>query len=171
MKKQNLARMRFKTLLMISFVVLTSINLIVPFFNEKELNNSEIISDDMNNENDLNIDLNPNPSIVGTHPWWNSAFRSRQLINITNPYSVSFENFAASISFNYSELLSEGKINSSLKDIRIVEYDAADNPHLRKYYYLQDYPQQEFVTVWFDTNVSASTTEFDTYIYFGTLKH
>ncbi len=108
----------------------------------------------------------PKYSITGDHPWWDPSFRSRQLINITNPYSESFENFGVSFDFNYTDLVAEDKLNASLKDIRIIEYIGED-PFLRKYYFIKDYPTDDIVTIWFDTNATASTTETDTYLYYG----
>jgi len=105
-------------------------------------------------------------SSTGNHPWWNPSFRSRQLINVTNIYSVNFENFGVSFSFNYTELVAEGKLNESLKDIRIIEY-IGDEPIVQKYYFERDYPTNDIATIWFDTNVTASTTETDTYLYYG----
>jgi hypothetical protein len=55
-----------------------------------------------------------------------------------------------------------GKIQSSLDDIRIVE-----NGIERKYYVVKDYPSTGFATVYFDTNISQSATEYDTYMYFN----
>ena len=63
----------------------------------------------------------PSLSIVGEDEWWNSTFYYRQLINITNPYSEAFTNFIANITFNYTTLVSDGRMNESLKDVRIVE--------------------------------------------------
>ena len=108
----------------------------------------------------------PKYSITGDHLWWDTSFRSRQLINITNPYSESFENFGVSFDFNYTGLVAEDKLNASLKDIRIIEY-IGDDPFLRKYYFIKDYPTNDIVTIWFDTNATASTTETDTYLYYG----
>jgi hypothetical protein len=48
-----------------------------------------------------------------------------------------------------------------------VENDDLGNHHLRNYYVVKDYPENGLATVFFDTNISQSTTELDTYIYFG----
>ncbi|MHA1301641.1 MAG: DUF2341 domain-containing protein, partial [Candidatus Helarchaeota archaeon] len=53
-------------------------------------------------------------------------------------------------------------MNSSLKDIRIVE-----NNVLRNYFVQKDYPKEDMATVWFETNCSAGATEYDTYLYYG----
>ncbi|MFX1364868.1 MAG: hypothetical protein ACFFCE_07470 [Promethearchaeota archaeon] len=153
-------KQRLKVISLISIVLFTSvyaiclINISNSLSKTKELNEVE-------DGNNLNIKLS------GTHPWWNTTFRSRQVINITNPYSVDFENYSVSISFIYNTYVSDGRMNKSLKDIRIIEYDSANNPHIRKYYFQKNYPSPNIATVWFDTNISASSTEYDTYLYYG----
>ncbi|UCC18157.1 MAG: hypothetical protein JSV62_08540, partial [Promethearchaeota archaeon] len=103
-------------------------------------------------------------SLLGDAEWWNSSWKCRMLINVTNPYPYDFENYGVSVIFNYSSL--GQNIQSSLNDIRIVE-----NGSLRKYYVKKDYPTMDLATVWFDTNindtVAGDDVEIDTYMYFG----
>ena len=132
---------------------------------------SEVVDPD--NEEDLLVDR-PEASILGIHPWWDKTFQSRRLINITNPFKVAFYDYGVNISFKYDTLVADGFINASLKDIRIIEYkwDAVEekyNPYIRKYYFNIS---GNWVTVWFDTNMSAADengpkTELDTYLYYG----
>ncbi len=106
----------------------------------------------------------PNLCGIGDDPWWNASFYYRRLINITNPYSVSLVNTIASIAFNYTQIVNAGKMNSSLKDVRIVE-----NGILRNYLIQKDYPSLTIATVYFETNltVSLGNNETDTYMYYG----
>ncbi|MEE9377369.1 MAG: LamG-like jellyroll fold domain-containing protein [Candidatus Lokiarchaeia archaeon] len=106
----------------------------------------------------------PSLSIIGEDEWWNSTFYHRQLINITNPYGEAFTNFIANITFNYTTLVSDGKMNESLKDVRIVE-----NGILRDYFIEKDYPEKDLATIWFETDISAGPNkkELDTYLYYG----
>jgi hypothetical protein len=55
-------------------------------------------------------------------------------------------------------------MNSSLKDVRIVE-----NGIVRDYYIEIDFPNKDYATVWFETNITAinGASEQDTYMYFG----
>ncbi|MFX1418419.1 MAG: hypothetical protein ACFE9N_05810 [Promethearchaeota archaeon] len=103
-------------------------------------------------------------SVLGDDPWWNSSWKCRMLINVTNPYPYDFENYGLSVSFDYSSL--GQNIQSSLNDIRIVE-----NGSLRNYYVKKDYPTTGMATVWFDTNINDTVVgddvEIDTYMYFG----
>ncbi len=121
-----------------------------------------------NTKNDENhVDNSLKSSLIGNHTWWHTSYRSRRLINITNPYEVSLKNYGVEISFNYKDIVNDGNMNKSLKDIRIIEYDSNDEPHIRKYYFEKDYPTTDWVTVWFDTNISSTISEYDTYLYYG----
>ena len=119
----------------------------------------------LNDTDDLFIDLNSS----GTQEWWNSSFKYRLLINITNPYNIDFTDYPVSIEFNYTNIVNEGKMNSSLKDLRIVEYDNDGIGYLREYYFQTNYSQKDFVSVWFKTNISAgpNNLEQDVYLYYG----
>jgi len=154
-------KQRLRAISLILVFLMTSTYAIFLLETSNSLHNAREVS----NKTEDDIELKTN--IIGTHTWWNKTFRSRQLINITNPYSVDFENYGVSISFNYATIVTQGKMNESLKDIRIIEYDSEGNPFIRKYYYRKNYPNPNYVTVWFDTNISATTTEYDTYLYYG----
>ncbi len=150
---------RIKVISLILIILLTGTYTIVSMSFFDSLSNVNKVE----NENDL-VD---NPKTGGTHVWWDLDFRSRQAINITNPYNVPLNNFTTNIEFNYTTLVDSDRMNSSLRDIRIVEYDDLGVPHLRKYYYQKDYPSTNLVTVWFDTNIPADTSQSDTYLYYG----
>jgi len=108
------------------------------------------------------IIAHPKSSYFGNAPWWSESFEYRKVINITNPYMSSFKDFGVSFSFNYYELVENGKLQGDLDDIRIIE-----NGCLRKYYVVKDYPLSNQATVFFETNISQNTVETDTYMYFG----
>jgi len=118
-----------------------------------------------NEEIDDVIDFNsPSLSTTSNKPWWNASFIYRQLINISNSHEA-FTDFIANITFNYKDLVGDGHMNSSLKDVRIVE-----NGILRNYYIELDFPKNDFATVWFETNVSVTPVgepEQDTFMYYG----
>ncbi|MHA2129707.1 MAG: hypothetical protein ACW99L_07020 [Promethearchaeota archaeon] len=121
--------------------------------------NSGIVDDDFNKDTKKDLDM-PSTSTIGAAQWWNSSFEYRRLINITNTHEV-FINFTTSFNFNYTTLVEAGKMNQSLKDIRIVE-----NGVLRNYYIDIDFPTTDFATVWFETD-SSPGLEQDTYMYYG----
>jgi hypothetical protein len=160
-------RRRLRVISLISLVLVPSLfgSLILSLFNSPSGLLKRINMDDGDGEIHTPEDLKTN--FVGTHSWWDKSFHSRQVINITNPYSVGIENFGVSISFNYSALVDSENMNSSLKDIRIIEYDSEGIPFQRKYYFEKDYPVIDNVTVWFNTNISAGASELDTYLYYG----
>jgi len=112
------------------------------------------------NEN-LNDNL-PKISAIGEEPWWNASFQWRQPINVTNPGTYNLTNNWVKITFNWKNLYDAGKIQNDLDDIRIVE-----NGMLRRYHVRKDFPSANNATVWFETNCTAGTSEYDTYLYYG----
>ncbi len=177
MIKSKKAKLRFKTISLILFMLFTGIYTIIlmNFSNSSLSNTKEEFNDE--NDNEINLVDKPKPSaepVYGEHQWWDKTFQARNLINITNPYEVAFYDYGASITFNYTGYVANGFMNESLKDIRIIEYkwdveEELHNPYLRKYYFNIS---GDWVTVWFDTNITAadgsgSKTELDTYLYYG----
>jgi len=149
-------------LISIGFLFIISLSSILTILPSNSMN-SKIIKEDFNE--DTKNDLNP-PSLntIGSDQWWNRTFEFRKLINITNPHNEAFTDFLAKVEFNYTELVNQGNLNQSLKDIRIIE-----NGEIRNYYIAQDFPRTDLATVWFETNISAgpSQLEQDTYMYYG----
>jgi len=118
-----------------------------------------INEEDEYNRNNL---INPKLSAVRDAIWWDKTYSYRQIINVTNPYSVNLTDYAVNITFYHADLVDDLKLNSDLSDLRIVE-----NGILRKYYFESDYPNINETTVWFDTNVSAGVNDDDTFLYYG----
>ncbi|MHA2280914.1 MAG: carboxypeptidase-like regulatory domain-containing protein [Promethearchaeota archaeon] len=121
---------------------------------------SKNYSENSTMNNDLNDLNNLKSSLLGNDTWWDTSFGHRKLLKITNTNNYNFTDYGISVNFNYMEL--GGKIQSSLDDIRIVE-----NGIERKYYVVKDYPSTGFATVYFDTNISQNTVDYDTYMYFN----
>ena len=143
-------------LLLVSSISFLSI--ISNHFNNLGLYNSEPTIKDDNIYNKI-----PQSGDIGNDEWWNVDFEFRTLLKITNPGSdVFIDNIGVSINFNYSKLVEEGKMNSSLKDLRIIE-----NGILRNYYIQKDNPVVGNATIWFKCNVSAGVSDYDTYMYYG----
>ena len=120
-----------------------------------------MVNSDASLELDNNFNM-PKTNEVSLSEWWNASYFYRKLINITNPNAVDLTDFTTYTTFNYTDLVSQGHMNLSLYDIRIVE-----NGVLRDYYYRIDYPSVDYATVWFKTNCSSSSTEYDTFLYYG----
>ena len=121
-----------------------------------------------NNTNQAKLVENPKSSLIGTHTWWNPDWPFRTLITITNGEGVDLKNYGVSIVFPYADAEYVDRVNSTLKDVRIIEY-LNSVPYERKYFIFQDNPSVGEATIYFNTNVSASSSEIDTYIYFGNL--
>ncbi len=160
MKRKLQINVRLKFAFLLSIILLTSF-----FFNYSTNNfnistNSENITKDEEIDTDVNLIEEPKSSVLGDDTWWDSNYQYRRVISITNPYTVNFTDFVVNFTFNYAEL--GNNIRSDLNDIRIVENDI-----LRSYYVLKDYPITGEAIVWFDTNITESTTERDTYMYYG----
>ncbi|MFX1394456.1 MAG: hypothetical protein ACFFAH_12895 [Promethearchaeota archaeon] len=159
---------QIKCIVLLSIILMTSISAFIfptdisnspPELNE----NTEDLVEDNNIQSLLEA---PEASALGNDTWWDKSFQYRRIINVTNQYNVNFTNFGVSMSFNYMTL--EGSIQSDLDDIRIVEY-YNNIPILRNYFVVQDYPEDDYATVWFDNNITKGPdhSEIDTYMYYG----
>lgn len=154
----------------LKFSLILMIILISSMYFNNLSNNLDLLTNSENNSNDgmdesnfRNVQIEDiKSSVLGNNSWWDANYQYRQLINITNPYSVNFTDYGVSVSFIYTELVQTGKMQSDLDDIRIVENDLP-----RNYYVAKDYPQNGYATVFFDTNITKNTPDLDTYIYFG----
>jgi hypothetical protein len=125
------------------------------------LNSVNFYENSKENEESGIIDSLSN-SQVGEDPWWNVSFQWRQCLNITNPGSFDLEDNIIKIQFNWKNLYDIGHLQDDLDDIRIVE-----NNVLRRYYIKKDFPSADLATVWFETNSTAGSKDYDTYIYYG----
>jgi len=123
---------------------------------------SENVSADSEFDEETNLKSTLKNAAFGEDPWWSEYFIYRKVINITNPYAEDLEDAIVSITFNYSEYVNDGRMNSSLKDVRIIENDV-----IRNYMIQLDYPNASLATIWFETNLTASSVETDTYMYYG----
>ncbi len=160
MNKQTHSKIRLRKSTLLLIVVILGI---IPTFLSNYGNSNNLVENlnkdtFLDNENYNYGSLKT--SVLGNYSWWDTNFAYRRLITVTNPYSFTFTDFGVSLTFNYAEL--GGKIQPDLDDIRIIE-----NGVLRNYYVVKDYPSTDYATVWFDTDIIHSTTERDTYLYFG----
>ncbi len=158
-KKPNL-KTKLNALLILLVILL--INIYAIDFTEKASNTSSKQSINNNDESVMNA---PEISIYGEDPWWNVSYSHRRLINITNNNDADLEDYTVSVKFNHTELMNDvpNGMQADLGDLRIVE-----NEIIRNYYVQTDYPNGDMATVWFETNISANSEEYDTYLYYGT---
>jgi hypothetical protein len=156
MRIKNNRKIKYSAALLM-ILTFSSILAILPInFNSTEIagKNEEI--------NDV-VDFNsPSLSTISNASWWNVDFQWRQCINITNPYDDDLVDDAVSIRINHTKYFIQGNMQNDLDDIRIVE-----NGILRDYYFTTDYPNGDMAIIWFEANISAQTTDYDTYLYFG----
>ncbi|MHA2306030.1 MAG: LamG-like jellyroll fold domain-containing protein, partial [Candidatus Hodarchaeales archaeon] len=99
---------------------------------------------------------------IGEDPWWNVSYQWRQCISITNPGDYNLTDNLISIKFDYAVLRDNYDMNPDLYDVRIVE-----NNTVRNYYVKKDFPNNDFATIWFETNSTLGSSEYDTYMYWG----
>ncbi|MFX0019199.1 MAG: hypothetical protein ACFFBT_02190 [Promethearchaeota archaeon] len=128
---------------------------------------------DFSSNGDNSTLVNPKSSIAGEHPWWNSDWPYRTLINITNQAGVDLDNYGVSVVLPYGDIEYQGKVNDTLKDIRIIEY-LNNEPIEREFYIFQDFDGQDYsagdATIYFNVNLTASSNpDIDTYIYYGNM--
>ncbi|MFW9895485.1 MAG: LamG-like jellyroll fold domain-containing protein [Candidatus Thorarchaeota archaeon] len=112
------------------------------------------------NEESLKIPVNGNG--IGEDSWWNVSYQWRQCINITNPGNYNLTDNYIGIQFNYTILRDNYNMDPDLYDVRIVEDDT-----VRNYYVKKDFPSNGLATIWFETNSTSATSDYDTYMYWG----
>ncbi|TFG06804.1 MAG: hypothetical protein EU539_06670 [Promethearchaeota archaeon] len=186
MKKKVPIKTKIKISILFSMILLSSFYAIFLTNFNNPSNNLGPNGDDKTVEDDT--DLNPvetlKSSAFGEHPWWDSNWPYRILINITNDAGVDLKNYGVWVVFPYEDF--ENKVNDTLKDIRIIEYENNVGRE-REYFIFQDYSysydpideehtgsyDEGKATIFFNTNISASATslnpERDIYIYFGNM--
>jgi hypothetical protein len=99
---------------------------------------------------------------IGEDPWWNVSYQWRQCINITNSGDYNLTNNFINIQFDYATLRDNYNMDPNLYDVRIVE-----NNVVRNYYVKKDFPSVDTATIWFENNVTAGKSDYDTYMYWG----
>jgi len=151
------------TLLLISLLTIFLLN----------FSNVDFIKDNLSEDdtgiNELDLEL----SILGEHPWWDSDWPFRTLVNITNQAGVDLDNYGVSVVLPYDNVEYRDKVNDTLKDIRVIEYKN-NVPFEREFFIFQDFDDADYsageATIYFNTNLSASANpDTDTYIYFGNM--
>ena len=163
MTRDRKIKTRMNVLIFILTIMLPSIFIIVPMNTNNSKPNFNEFIDEIDNIK------SPQPSKISTAPWWDGSWRYRRLINVTNPnVNFDFTNYTTTVVFNYTVHTAGGaqyKMNGDLSDMRIVQDGV-----LRKYYYKQDYPNTDLVTVWFDVDIGKSPNNIDTdnvFLYFN----
>ncbi|MFX1501579.1 MAG: LamG-like jellyroll fold domain-containing protein [Promethearchaeota archaeon] len=153
MNKLNIKTKKVISVTFLMILTISSIYVATPL----NLSNSEEFNREQENQKELQPQLSQ-----GDDPWWDASFQWRQCINITNSGSFNLEDNIIKIQFNWKNLADAGHLQNDLDDIRIVE-----NGVLRNYYIKKDFPSANQATVWFETNSTAGSKDYDTYMYYG----
>ncbi|MHA2284104.1 MAG: DUF2341 domain-containing protein, partial [Promethearchaeota archaeon] len=142
---------------LISTVFLNNLNF------ENDFNNISVKSFD---DNFSNLQL----SSPSDKNWWDSSYKYRTPINITNKHTGDLpKGYSVNISVNTSNLFSNGKLRSDGKDLRIVWYNSSSETWLE----LDRVNDTNFNTantqILFKTQTSISPSADDTnyYLYYG----
>ncbi|MFX0023472.1 MAG: hypothetical protein ACFE9S_14195 [Candidatus Hermodarchaeota archaeon] len=171
MNKQKLLNNRCKKATFLLVLIFVSL---IPAFLLNFANLNYDLPHGNNNDNGIN-DIDLETSSLGEHPWWNSNWPYRSLINITNLAGVDLDNYGVSVVLPYDDAVYQDKVNDTLKDIRVIEYIGND-PIEREFFIFQDFDGNlgdysvGKATIYFNTNLTASSSpQTDTYIYFGNM--
>ncbi len=152
---------KFKQRISICFLLIltvSSVLLVIPLIPSNSVNN---INDEMDTDKGGFI-LPVLSNGIGEDSWWNVSYQWRQCINITNPGDYNLTDNIIKIQFNWKNLYDSGHLQDDLDDIRIVE-----NGILRNYYIKKDFSSTDLATVWFESNSTAGSIEYDTFLYYG----
>jgi len=152
---------KLKHRIAISFLLILTVSSVLVVFPLIPSNSVNNINDEANNDKGGFI-LPVLSNGVGEDLWWNVSYQWRQCVNITNPGDYNLTDNIIKIQFNWKNLFDSGHLQDDLDDIRIVEKGV-----IRNYYIKKDFPSADLATVWFETNSTAGSKEYDTYMYYG----
>ncbi|MFX1590374.1 MAG: LamG-like jellyroll fold domain-containing protein, partial [Promethearchaeota archaeon] len=154
-------RINSKKVISITFLLILSLSSVLALFPSNLSNSTEF---NQKPEEDKKVN-NFHPLLnapIGEDPWWNVSYQWRQCINITNSGDYNLTDNFISIQFDYATLRDNYNMDPNLYDVRIVE-----NNVVRNYYVKKDFPSVDTATIWFENNVTAGKSEYDTYMYWG----
>jgi len=164
MKKTKMINNKLRTLIFMMSFIISSVYLTFPL-NTSISDENVLIDNDIREEPEVLPINDLKKSDIGEDPWWDENFEFRKLINITNPDSAPFNKLPFFyITFNYSELVDDGKMDADLRDVRIVE-----NGVLSEYWIEKDNPVVGNATIWFSASCSGNEQKYDTYMYYGNI--
>ncbi|MFX1596664.1 MAG: NosD domain-containing protein, partial [Promethearchaeota archaeon] len=102
--------------------------------------------------------------------WWNVSYSFRTPIKLVNKHKTELpKGYSVNISINTAKLISEGKLRTDGKDLRIVWYNGSNNSWME----LDRVNKTSFnsidTRVWFKTQTSISPNMYDGhyYLYYG----
>ncbi len=99
---------------------------------------------------------------INYDPWWNTNWRYKSEIKITNPDDSFIPNFGVRVALNTANLISAGKMKSDCSDIRIVnETSLTTIPHT------VTNCNSASTNIYFKINMDKKETTNNIYIYYG----
>lgn len=102
--------------------------------------------------------------------WWNPRYKYRVPINIFNGYKSPLPNgYSVKISIDTAILISEGKLKSNGRDLRIAWYDFSNEAWLELDRFIGTNLDTDDTQIWFKTQTRINPNSHDTnyYIYYG----
>jgi hypothetical protein len=104
-----------------------------------------------------------------TIPWWNSGFKYRQLINLTNNYAKTLEsNYTVNHSIDTKKLINESKLQDDGDDLRIAYWNNDTNSWIEIDRIIIGLNTTE-TSILFRTqkNISGNKSDMGYYVYYG----
>jgi hypothetical protein len=155
--------------LILLFLVLNLLSLLL-LFNNDYYNSDNVIDNLSNNDNFFDDYSSFKTSSTGN--WWNSSYKYRLPINITNLHTTTLPNgYSVNLSVDTASLNSSGKLRVDGKDLRIAWYNSSSGGWVE----LDRINETNFNTadtqIWFKTQTSINAGASDTnyYAYYGNL--
>ena len=95
--------------------------------------------------------------------WWNSGYDYRKSVNITETSGQDLNNHQVKLEVNTADLISEGDLQESCKDLRFVGSD--DSTSLD--YWLESGCNTDSTTLWIELPQISANSEKRIYMYYG----
>ncbi|MDY6778806.1 MAG: DUF2341 domain-containing protein, partial [Candidatus Nanohaloarchaea archaeon] len=97
--------------------------------------------------------------------WWNLNWGYRRQIVVNNTAATQKEEAVGAVTLDTAALMDAGKLLPSCTDIRVVEHQS-----VVPYTVASGTCNTGSTTIYFNTSVAASSTEYDLYLYYGNIR-
>jgi hypothetical protein len=147
----------YSTTLKICFLICNFLLILV-------LNSFNLNDNDYQNRKDLIVPSSAEDS------WWNPRYKHRAPIDIFNEYKSPLPNgYSVKVSINTAILISEGKVKTDGRDLRIAWYDSSIETWFELARFIETGFNTDDTQIWFKTQTRIDPNSHDTnyYFYYG----